>query len=539
MPAKPQDAISASMADYWNIIHRRFWWISLSIFFCWLGVWAFSWFMPAIYQSDAMILVEQQKVPENYVTSNVTVNLQDRLQSMTQQILSRTRLQTTIDRFHLYPPDKRLHGLAQEKDPIELMRKDIKIDLVRSPEHAGELTAFKIEYSAATPELAQQVNNELTSLFIDENLKEQQQQSESTTAFLSAQLADARTRLEEQEAKVQAYKAAHFGDLPSQVQSNVQILAGLQAQLLTAQRDLDIAKQQKLYLETQLEQYESVRPANRDTAGPAPNSPEAFDAKLNDLRLQLADARSRFSDKYPDVIALQNKIAETEKLKKQSLDEIALIQKANKEKSAASRGMETTAANATPTMMQIQSQLKVNQLETENLQKQEADVKTQISSYQTRLNLTPRTEQELAEVSRGYDESLANYNSLLQKQNQSMLATSLEQRQQGEQFRILDPPSLPTKPTSPNHFKVSLIGLILGVFVGLVLASLLEMTQPRVWQARDLEKIVPARILVALPHLSTPKEDRRSVMVRSLRIAVTAVMVILILFGNLYAFYRG
>src|SRR5580700_9826029 len=173
MPAKPKESSPASMGDYWAIIYRRFWWISLTAFICWFGVWAVSWFLPAVYQSDALILVEQQKVPENYVSSNVTINLQDRLQSMTQQILSRTRLQSTIDRFHLYPAEKRMRGLSKEKDPIELMRADIKIDLVRSPEHAGELTAFKIEYEARSPELAQQVNNELTSLFIDENLKEQ------------------------------------------------------------------------------------------------------------------------------------------------------------------------------------------------------------------------------------------------------------------------------------------------------------------------------------------------------------------------------
>jgi polysaccharide biosynthesis transport protein len=538
MPAKAQEVMPKGIADYWIIIRRRFWWISITLFVLWLGVWAISWYLPASYQSEALILVEQQKVPESYVASNVTVDLQDRLQSMTQQILSRTRLQTTIDRFHLYPAKKNGRGFSQSADPIELMRQDIKIELVRSPEHAGELTAFKIQYSAGTRELAQQVNEELTSLFIDENLKEQQQQSESTTAFLSTQLSEARSRLQEQESKVQSYKAAHFGDLPSQMQSNVQILSGLQAQLLTTQRDLDIAKQQKLYLESQLQQYESQR-AKGNNSDTSLASPDALETKLTDLRLQLAEVRSKYTDKYPDAVALQDKISETEKLKKQSEEELAANQKASKEKTAAEHGTEAAASNPSPTIMQIQSQLKVNQLETENLQKQETDIKAQISSYQARLNLTPRTEQELAEVSRGYEESLSNYNSLLQKQNQSMLATNLQQRQQGEQFRILDPPSLPSKPTSPNHLKLSLIGLILGMLAALSLTALLEITQVRVWQAKDLDKLVPARILVALPHLNTPSEDRRHSLLRFLRIAVTAAMILVILAGNLYAFYRG
>jgi len=538
MPAKAQDANPKGFADYWIIIRRRYWWISLPLFILWLGVWVVSWFLPAVYQSEALILVEQQKVPESYVASNITVNLQDRLQSMTQQILSRTRLQTTIDRFHLYPAKMNVRGFSQSTDPIELMRQDIKIELVRSPEHAGELTAFKIEYSAGTRELAQQVNEELTSLFIDENLKEQQQQSESTTAFLSTQLSDARSRLEEQEAKVQTFKAAHFGDLPSQMQSNVQILSGLQAQLLTTQRDLDIAKQQKLYLESQLQQYESQR-ARGNNSDTSLASPDALETKLADLRLQLAEVRSKYTDKYPDAIALQGKISEIEKLKKRSEEELASNQKTSKEKTATDHAAEAPSSNPSPTIMQIQSQQKVNQLETENLQKQETDVKAQISSYQARLNLTPRTEQELAEVSRGYEESLSNYNSLLQKQNQSMLATNLQQRQQGEQFRILDPPSLPSKPTSPNHLKLSLIGLILGMLAALSLTALLEITQVRVWQARDLDKLVPARILVALPHLNTPSEDRRHSLVRFLQISVTVAMILLILAGNLYAFYRG
>ena len=247
----------ADLMDYWAIARRRFWWISITLFVCWAAVWGLSWLLPATYQSEALILVEQQKVPENYVASNVTVDLQDRLQSMTQQILSRTRLQTTIDRFHLYSSRPAIVRFTEAKDPIDQMRSDIKIDLVRASDHPGELTAFKIQFSASSPELAQQVNNELTSLFIDENLKDQQQQSESTTTFLDSQLADARAQLEEQEAKVRAFKSAHFGDLPGQMQTNIQILSGLQAQLQTTQRDLDGAQQQKLYLDSLLQQYES------------------------------------------------------------------------------------------------------------------------------------------------------------------------------------------------------------------------------------------------------------------------------------------
>ncbi len=208
-----QDPKAHSLDDYWAMVRRRRWWILLPLSVCWLVVWGVSWLLPATYQSDALILVEQQKVPEQYVVPNVSVSLQERLQSMTQQILSRTRLQATIDLFHLYARDGGLMSKMQSADPVDQMRRDIQIELVSAPGRPGELTAFKIRYSAGSPELAQQVNTQLTTLFIDENLKSQQQLSENTTAFLDGRVADARARLAEQEAKVRAFKATHLGTL--------------------------------------------------------------------------------------------------------------------------------------------------------------------------------------------------------------------------------------------------------------------------------------------------------------------------------------
>ena len=194
--------------QYWTMAVRRRWFILIPAFTCWALAFAASWLVQSTYQSDALILVEQQKVPEQYVVPNVSVNLQDRLQSMTQQILSRTRLQATVNRFHLY--ETRRQGLfARGEDPIEQMRKDITIELVEAPGHPGQLTAFKIRYSAPVPQLAQQVNSELTSLFIDENLKSQQQLSESTTSFLQTQLAEAKTILLAISGKMKCRSSTH------------------------------------------------------------------------------------------------------------------------------------------------------------------------------------------------------------------------------------------------------------------------------------------------------------------------------------------
>ena len=528
---------SRGLEHYWIIVVRRRWAILISLFLCWAIAWGGSWLIPSTYESEALILVEQQKIPEQYVLPNVTVSLQDRLQSMTQQILSRTRLQSTINRFHLYEK-RRLRAFTKAEDPVEQMRKDIGIELVEATGRAGQLTAFKIRYSAGTPQLAQQVNSELTSLFIDENLKSQQQLSESTTAFLQSQLADARTNLEQQEAKVRAFKAEHFGDLPSQTETNVQILSGLQAQLLGTQRALDAAKQQKLYLESLQQQYQTAQASMGENS--TETSPQALAEELVKLRSQLEDARSRLTEEHPDVIALKDKIARTEKLKKDLEAEIASHPETDKATNAVDPGATAQVQRGSTTpMMQTQSQIKAIQLEIENDEKHTKELESQIASYRTRLDLTPQTEQRLADVSRGYEESKANYNSLLQKQNQSQLATSLQQRQQGEQFRILDPPSLPDKPTAPNHLLLSLAGLMAGVALGFGLAALLEMTNVLVRQEKDLEGLIPTRVLVGIPHLNAPGEDRFHTIFRRLEIGTAAVMALLILAGNLYAFYKS
>ena len=189
--------------------------------------------------------------------------------------------------------------------------------------------------------------------------------------------------------------------------------------------------------------------------------------------------------------------------------------------------------------MQLRSQLKANALEIQNYQHRERSIESEMAAYKARLNITPETEQELADISRGYEESKANYASLLQKQNQSQLATSLSQRQQGEQFRVLDPPSLPEKPATPNHLLWSLGGLVFGGIVGVGLILFQELTNVRVRQEKDLSELVPARVLVCIPHLGTPEEAQFAVASRRREVAAAVAMVLLMVAGNFYAFYKG
>jgi polysaccharide biosynthesis transport protein len=526
------------LSDYWAMAVRRRWTIVLPLFLCWVAVWGVSWFLPSTYTSEALILVEQQKIPEQYVVPNVTETLQDRLQSMTEQILSRTRLQSTIDRYQLYKMAK-VDRAFSAGDPVSTMRKDIKIEPVNSSVHPGELTAFKISYSSGSPLLAEQVNNDLTSLFIEEDLKSQQQLSEGTTAFLQSQLADAKAKLEEQEGKVRAFKARHFGDLPSQSETNISILSGLQNQLQSTDQALDGARQQKLYLDSLLQQYQTAH-ASLGTPDSPNQSLVELTKELDVLQAQLADARVRLTDEHPDVVALKEKIARTEKLKKDLEAQIISHQNTTKTANAIDPVVTADVARgaATP-MMQVQSQLKAVGLEIQNYEQHAKDLETQIASYRARLNMTPQTEQELAEVSRGYEESKANYNSLLQKQNQSELATSLQEREQGQQFRVLDPPSLPRRPSAPNRLLLSAGGLLSGAVLGLGLAVFLEIKNEVVRKEQDLEGLIPTHVLVGIPHLQIPGEDKSRTIFRWLEIGAMSLIVVMILAGNFLAFRKG
>ena len=308
---KPGEGIN--LQQYVDVIRRRHMYFLIPFFLGWLVVWGASWVLPSRYKSGTLILVEQPSMPKDYVTPNVTDDLQARLQSITQQILSRTRLLHIIDELNLYADQR---GKVNPDELVERMRKDIEIALVFDANHSV-ITSFNIYYSSHDPHLAQQVTGELTNLFISENLELRQQKSEDTTKFLEQQLETARQNLAEQEDKVRIYKDQHLGELPSQLTSNVQILSGLQSQLQSEQDGLNADRQQNAYLQSMLEQSRSLQRTTKTVDG-TPVGVPALDQELEKLRAQLADLSSRYTDQHPDVRKLKDQIAKTEKMRDQA-----------------------------------------------------------------------------------------------------------------------------------------------------------------------------------------------------------------------------
>lgn len=513
---------SPGLGRYWELVRDRHWCFIFIVFGCWAVVVGLSWFLPPKYRSETVILVEQQKVPERYVESNVAIDLQQRLQNITQQILSRTRLSEIANKYHLYEKS----GKTDPDSLVEMMRKDIKIELVKANEN--QLTAFKVSYSAPTALLAQEITGALTSLFIEDNLRNRQQLSEDTTAFLQNQLQSARDDLAQQERRLQEFKSQSLGELPEQLQGNLQILAGLQSRLQGTNEALNQAEQQKLYLDSLLNQARSVsHPGDDDNALDASRLP-ILDQQLEKMRNQLNDLSARYTPQHPDIARLRQQIAATEHLK-------ARIE----EEAKSGKQPDATSHHATAAEMQIEGQIRANDLNIANRKREIKDLEVQIRQYEARLNLTPIREQQLAAVTRDYQQSRTNYESLLAKKQQSEMATNLEKQQQGEQFRVLDPPSLPLKPYFPNHLILSLVGLGLGMGLAIGTAAFFEFYSPRIYVEEDLQGLTSYPVLVGIPSILMPAEEQSKNRRRWREVAAASLLLAWIPIVTLFAYLRG
>lgn len=515
---------------YLGLVRRHHLHFLVLFFVGWMLVWGISWLLPAEYKSGTLILVEQPTMPKDYVTPNVNDDLQERLQSITQQILSRTRLLHIIDELNLFADER---GLNTPDAKVERMRAGIDIELVRDTQN--RITAFNVYYTARDPHLAQQVTSELTNLFINENLELRQQQSEDTTKFLESQLEDARQSLATQEEKIRKFKGEHLQELPTQQQSNLQILAGLQSQLQSEEDGLGAAQQQHVYLETLLNQYRALEGSANTADGAQPGLP-AIDQELDKLKSQLADLRSRYTDRHPDVRKLKDQIAQTEKMRDQLLAE--LKKKQNEVSDDAKPSPTTDLAQATP-IAQLQSQLRANEIETKNREKAILGLHEKINDYQARLNQEPMREQELADLTRGYDQTKATYDDLLKKKNESEMATDMEKLQQGERFQVLDPPSLPIKPDFPNRLKFCGMGLAFGLFLGAGVVALLEVMDDRLYGENEIKDLLPAPVISEIPIIVNPADEAKAKRRMWMGWATAAVVFMVILMGSAFSYLRG
>lgn len=465
--------------DYIEIILRRKWFIMIPFMVSIIGIILALIIIKPMYRSSTLILVEPQKVPSDYIRPTVTVDIRDRLNTITQQVMSRTRLESIINEFDLYHDQRENYSV---EEIVEMARRHIEISVKGKD-------SFTISYSGDNPETVMHVTNRLASLFIEENLKIREQQAEGTTEFLDAQLQNLRSALEQQEARIKAFKEEYMGELPSQLDANLRTLDRLQLSLQTTNDSLKSAEERKILLEKHLAEVNPDLITGTGTGSIAPIDPRR--TRLASLQAELSQLSTVYTDKYPDVARLKREIAEIEK----ELKESKTVDKNSKAASA------PPAFSANPLYTTLSNQLVEVNTEIKNLKARQKDILKDISIFQGRVERIPRREQQMAALMRDYENTRANYQNLLNKKLEAQLAENLEKRQKGEQFRILDPANLPAKPYKPDPKKIILMGIVLGVGSGGGLAFLLEYIDASFRKAEDVYAALGLPVLASIPRI--------------------------------------
>jgi len=518
-----------------RFVIRRRWWIMLPASSIALAVIALLWTLPNRYRSEATLLVVEQQVPERYVTPNSQVDIGAALEAMKQEVLSRTRLLRIIEEFDLYAEQREFYA---PEEVMELMLRDINIlPLITGSVRRQDYNAFKISFITEDPHLAQQVTRNLTSLFIEENLRAREEQSVNTTKFLRDQLAIAEQKLLDQEQRLRDFKMRNLGELPEQEQGNLRILAGLHDQLQDTMARMSRAQERRVYLESLIGGYRDL--ARRGV--PVPGTPaagrmlsplEAAEADLARLQSEKTALSNRYSELHPSLVKIERDLEDAEALVER------LRAEAPATETAESQQPSSGAPQDDPAVAQVISQLEANRLELENIANDEAQLKASIAQYQSRLNQTPIREQQLARIVRDYDSLKKEYDDLLSKEMESQLATNLERRQGGQQFRLVDPPSLPEVPVSPKRLKLSLAGIAGGGLIGLVLAFLVEVRKSSFHTEKELRERFELPVL-SVPVLLTPAEEQQKTWKGVLEWLAVGGLALVVLVAEFYVYRYG
>jgi polysaccharide chain length determinant protein (PEP-CTERM system associated) len=472
-------------ADYIAMFRRR--WILIAIFAV-IGpplAYGVSLFLPSEYVSQTLVLVDQQTVPTDFVRPVDTTDVSQRLSSMQQQILSRSRLEPIIHQFGLYPKDA---NRVPIDELVGRLQKAIEVTPVQpmAQTQAVHLPGFFVNVKLDNPRNAQQVCTAITSMFIEQSLSTRQQHSEDTTQFLAQQLADAKAQLDQQDKALADFKLKHSGSLPDEEQTNLNLLTGLTSQLDAATQALARAQQDKGFAESVLTQQIAAWQASQSG-----RNPDTMDQELTALQTQLTSLEARYTEDYPDVIKTRNDIASLQKKIAENDNQAAATESGKPPRPVAEPGQIT----------QLRAQVRSFEQVIAEKSKEQEQIKQQIRLYQDRVQSSPVVEEQYKELTRGYQTALDSYNDLQKKRDQSQMATELERQQEGEQFRVLDPANLPEKPSFPNRPLFALEGLAGGLALGFGMAFLLEMRDTSMRTERDVEFVLRLPVLAMVPEI--------------------------------------
>jgi len=468
---------------YKEIVLRRMWWIIIPFLLSILAGMGYGLKLPKVYRTSTLILVQPQKVPESYVREIVSLGIEDRVRTITQQIKSRTNLENIIRQFSLYnEPGSQMFM----EDKIEDLRKRITID-VSSGRRQGT-SSFQIFFTGKDPRHMADVTNALASYFISENIKLREAQAVGTERFLTEELENIRRKLLDKEEELKRYRERYMGGLPEQLETNLRILERIQEQITTNQENLREAENRKLLIQRQLTEAAETRKSRTVLL---PESGGETEQSLDQLKTRLASLEARYTERHPDVIRLKGRILDLE----------------SKEKGDSKKGQKVSEGRGiTQAERDLVNQLREIELQIKTLKAEATQLNSQMKRYQTQVENTPKREQELMSLNRNYKNIRETYNSLLSRKLEAELAVSMERKQKGEQFRILDPARTPIRPFKPDMRRILLMTVALGLGLGCGLAYLKEMMDTSYNTPEEVEEELQLPVLVSMPIRYTQKE---------------------------------
>jgi len=476
------------------MLRRRFKVILIPALLAPLAGFGISYLFPAKYTSQSTVLVEAQKVPDTYVQPVITSDFTQRIQTLSQQVLSPSRLRPVIQSLALVKPDDEgklmediQHNMTVEPVITSMNAAGLSGAKKRKPSATDEpVPGFNVNYSDSNAARAQKICNAMTSLIVDENLRSRAEVAQGTTDFLSRQVDDAKRALDEQDAKLAAFKKQYMGQLPGDADNNTRMLMSLNTQLDSTTQTLARAQQDKAYAESMLAQQIAAWKSSQSTT-----NPQTLEQQLTQLQAQLLQLQSRYTDDYPDVIKTKADIAEVEKKLKQIND-------------AAANSTDTTekaSGTEPPEIRQLRLQIHQYQSVIDQATLDQKRLQSQIGVYQNRTAMSPTVEEQYKLLTRDNDNAQAFYKDLLSKKAASGLATSMENQQEGEQMHILVSAGFPDSPSFPNRPLFAAGGLGAGLGLGLIIAIWLEFSDKSIRTEKDAAAVMELPLLISVPWL--------------------------------------
>ncbi len=509
---------------------------------------AIKW--PAVYRSAATVLVQDQEIPQDLVRPTVTSLVDERIQMISQQVMTRAVLLGIADKYGLY---RDMKDEASNEKILDRMRKDIKLTTISSDvkgrmddrRRQGTI-AFQISYDSPSPQAAQRVTNELVSLYLNENLRTRQQRAAETSTFLADEAEKLAAYISEMEAKLSDFKARNIGRLPQNSQFNVNVIDRLEQEIIRIDQSISNAEEKRQVYLNQLSQVKDMVPATPPIPAAALSQGAVFEPpeRLRYLQSQLASLLGNYSEDHPDVRRTKREIAAIEKelggaqtarpsadalelartklqmlrdkyaddhpdVVRQRREVVALeaaSQRATPEPASKPAALSAETRAETQMKITLQGQLKAVEGELKSLRNAKRDLQVKLATLERRVEQTPAVEKNYQDLLRDYDNATLRYREIKAKQLQAAVSESLEKDSKGERFTLIDPPQLPERPARPNRPIILALGLMLALGCGLGLGFLREAIDRSVHGSRQLVRLVHAPVLAAIPYVHTEKE---------------------------------